>query len=70
MEIAETRKNTENVKASVSKWSGHKEYSHNAKINIFWPENMSCCRGSFIACPALLSSDDSLSNADDDFIIF
>ena len=35
-----TSKNTKHVKASVSKWSRHNEYSHAARSNNFWPENM------------------------------
>ena len=51
--VSETRKNTENVKALVSKYSSHNEYSPNAIINIFGLKTWSRCRGSVVACPAL-----------------
>ena len=37
---SETRKNTENVKASVTKWLSHNEYRYNAIINSFCLKNM------------------------------
>ena len=38
--VSETRKNTENVKASVTKWLSHNEYRYNAIINSFCLKNM------------------------------
>ena len=51
--VSETRKNTENVKALVSKYSSHNEYSPYAIINIFGLKTWSRCRGNVVACPAL-----------------
>ena len=51
-----TRKNSKNVKISVFKWSSHNEVRQNA---ITWSvryglQTWSRCRGSAVACPALL----------------
>ena len=52
-----TRKNTKNVKLSVSNGSSHNEYvyRHNAIANrLFGLKTWSRCRGSVAVCPSLL----------------
>ena len=50
-----TCKNVKNVKALVSKFSCHNEYSDYNKQQFVGLNTWSRCRGSFVACPALIN---------------